>query len=42
MEFTKEVIIDCYEQAKVDSPQTNEEIDYNKLLDRKIKEENGN
>ena len=41
MEFTKEVVIDCYQQSKVDNPQTNEEIDYNKLLDRKIKEENG-
>lgn len=40
--FTKEVVIDCYEQAKVDNPQTKEDIEYNKLLDRKIKEENGN
>jgi hypothetical protein len=42
MEFTKEVVIDCYEQAKVDNTKTQEEIDYNKLLDRKIKEENEN
>lgn len=41
MEFTKEVIIDCYQQAKVDNPQTKEEKDYNKLLDHKIKDENG-
>lgn len=40
--FTKEVVIDCYEQAKVDNPQIQEEIDYNKLLDRKIKDINGN
>lgn len=40
MEFTKEVVIDCYEQAKIKQYQTQEEIDYNKLLDRKIKEEN--
>lgn len=39
MEFTKEVIIDCYEQAKIKQPQTQEDIDYNKLLDHKIKEE---
>jgi hypothetical protein len=42
MEFTKEVVIDCYEQAKVKQPKTIEEIKYNNLLDRKIKEENGN
>jgi hypothetical protein len=42
MEFTKEVVIDCYEQAKVKQPKTKEEIKYNNLLDRKIKEENGN
>lgn len=41
MEFTKEVVIECYEQAKIKQPHTAEEIDYNKLLDRKIKEENG-
>ena len=41
MEFTKEVVIDCYEQAKIKQPQIQEEIDYNKLLDCKIKEENG-
>lgn len=40
MEFTKEVVIDCYEQAKIKQPKIQEEIDYNKLLDRKIKEEN--
>lgn len=42
MEFTKEIVIDCYQQAKVDNPKTNDEIDYNKLLDDKIQEENGN
>lgn len=39
MEFTKEIVIDCYEQAKVDNPQTNEEINYSELLDHKIIEE---
>lgn len=35
--FTKEVEIDCYDQAKVVNPKTKEEIEYNELLDTKIK-----
>lgn len=39
MEFTKEVVIDCYQQAKLKQPHTAEELEYNKLLDRKIDDE---
>lgn len=42
MEFTKEVVIDCYEQAKVKNPESQEEIEYNELLDSNIMETNGN
>lgn len=42
MEFTKEVIIDCHEQAKVKHPESQEEIEYNDILNSKIIEENGN
>jgi len=39
MEFTREVVIDCYQQAKLKQPYTDEELEYNKLLDRKIDDE---
>ena len=39
MEFTKQVIIDCYEQAKIKHPKTWVEYEYNKFLDDLIKKE---